>query len=123
MVRTVFVIVLLSGLCLSSISTGGYILYLLYIFYKPNRRRAVQLYVRCKAVEREQRQSNREKPKRNQLETELVQVSAGEGPEAKQVSVYPFPVAPLISKLAGSAAWHRSRWFQRFGTIPGSLDI
>jgi hypothetical protein len=37
--------------------------------------------------------------------------------------IYPFPATTLSIRSDTNTASHRSRWFQRFGTIPGSLDI
>ena len=39
------------------------------------------------------------------------------------VKSYPFPATTLSIRSDTNTASHRSRWFQRFGTIPGSLDI
>ena len=41
----------------------------------------------------------------------------------RQYIYNPFPDAPLGIASDTNTTSHRSRWFQRFGTIPGSLDI
>ena len=67
--------------------------------------------------------SRRGRPFSGKLWSAIVWVLELFGKVERSKTHYPFPATTLSIRSDTNTASHRSRWFQRFGTIPGSLDI